>query len=59
MQLGYTGEAEWCPDAKQLGRQLRRCQADQAAEEMRGPPSGRAQEGRRHPLVEVNGSRPH
>jgi hypothetical protein len=36
--------------------QTRRCRA---AEEMRGPPSGRAQEGRRQPRDEVSGSRPH
>jgi hypothetical protein len=46
-QLGYTGEAEWCPDASSwTSSQTRRCQA---TEEMRGPPSGRAQEGRRQP----------
>jgi hypothetical protein len=33
-------------------------EACQVAEEMRGPPSGRAQEGRRQPLDEINGSRP-
>jgi hypothetical protein len=58
------------PRSKQLGRQpdkamssrasswassqTRRCRA---AEEMRGPPSGRAQEGRRQPPDEVNGLR--
>jgi hypothetical protein len=41
------------PRREQLGKQLRRCQAGRAAEEMRG----RAQEGgRRHPLGEINGS---
>jgi hypothetical protein len=58
------------PRSKQLGRQsnkamssragswassqTRRCRA---AKEMRGPPSGRAQEGRRQPPDEVNGLR--
>jgi hypothetical protein len=54
-QLGYTGEAEWCPDASSwASSQTRRCQA---SEEMRGPPRGRAQEGRRQPPGEINGSR--
>jgi hypothetical protein len=39
MQLGYTGEAEWCPEAN---KQPRRCQA---AEETRGPSIGRAHKG--------------
>jgi hypothetical protein len=50
------------PHSKQLGSQARRCRAEQAAgqvpaEEMRGPASGRAQEGRRSPdeISEANG----
>jgi hypothetical protein len=42
-------------DAEATSSQTRRCQV---AEEMRGPPSGRAQERRRQPLGEINGSRP-
>jgi hypothetical protein len=54
--MGHTGEAKWCPKASSRGdaKQPRRCQA---AEETRGPQSGRAQEGRRA-LDEVSGSRP-
>jgi len=59
------------PRSKQLGSQTRRYRAEQAAgqvarrgdakaaEEMRGPPGGRAQEGRRQPHDEVNGFLPH
>ena len=48
--MGYTRTgSRVVPRRKQLGKQ-----------EMRGPPSGRAQEqGRRQPRDEVNGSRPH
>ena len=64
IQLEYTGKArwpasQWCPeaDAKQMPSrcqavETRRCQV---AEEMRGPPSGRAQEWRRQPFDEANG----
>jgi hypothetical protein len=60
MQLGYTGEAEWRPEPrrKQLGNKQLRAEAmpsNRAAEEMRRPPSGRALEGRRWPIDEVNG----
>jgi hypothetical protein len=51
-----TQGVEWCPDASSLAKassQTRRCRA---AEEMRGPPSGRAQEGRRQPPGEISGS---
>jgi hypothetical protein len=54
-------QSQVVPQSKQLGSQTRRCRAGQAAgqvarrgeakaaEEMRGPASGRAQEGRRSP----------
>jgi hypothetical protein len=60
------------PHSKQLGSQTRRCRAEQAAgqvarrgdakaaEEVRGPASGRAQEGPEdEPRIEVNGFPPH
>jgi hypothetical protein len=51
--MGYTGEARWYPEASRRGDAKQ-----QAAKEVRGPQSGRAQEGRRAP-DEINGSRPH
>jgi hypothetical protein len=64
-------QSQVVPRSKQLDSQTRRCRAEQAvgqvarrgdakaAEEMRGPPGGRAQEGRRQPQDEVNGFLPH
>jgi hypothetical protein len=43
--------------SKQLGKQPDDRRRYRAAEEMRGPPSGRAQKGRRQPPDEVNGLR--
>jgi hypothetical protein len=41
MQLGYTGEAEWCPEASSRGdaKQPRRCAGRQAGAHKRGEDS--------------------
>jgi hypothetical protein len=53
MQMPRGCQADAQADAEATSSQTRRCQV---AEEMRGPPSGRAQEGRRQPFDEVSGS---
>jgi hypothetical protein len=49
-----AGESRMVPRRKQLGKQPD--EACRAAEEMRGPPSGRAHEGRRQRPNKINGS---
>jgi hypothetical protein len=52
----HVASEQVVPRSRQPRHQAAETRRCQVAEEMRGPPSGRAQEGRRQPLDEVSGS---